>query len=70
MTPADKAKELYDKMMSEINCLETEGEDIRYKKEVAKGCAILTVREIFSNGMSGTPMHWYWNEVMNEINKL
>ena len=72
MTPKEKAKELFDKMLYHIkyNCQPTLSES------VAKQCALIAVDEILDNMMlyqenfdAGKPVHHksYWQEVKQEI---
>jgi hypothetical protein len=67
MTPKEKAKELFDKMMYEImyNCQPTLSE------MVAKQCALIAVDEILNSRPIITDnqvdYQLYWRQVKNEI---
>jgi hypothetical protein len=74
MTPKEKAKELFDKMVFQIEW----NAQPSTVNGVAKQCVLIAVDEIINNNskipglLTQDTMHntWYWQEVKQEIEKL
>lgn len=74
MTPEEKAKELYNKFFKEVPFLTIE-DNPKDDSIAAKQCALIAVDEIkeaiFWHPYESPNFELeYWNEVMNELNKL
>ena len=69
MTPAEKAKELVDKM-NVIHYLKGNGLPVSMHKTQIKQCALIAVDEIRDNLPQISDIQYYWIDVKAEIQKL